>query len=142
MVITIPRALFFGVVAVFALIDLELAAANVAPFPIAAAPATPQGKPNRMAEMDLQGDGVVDYRVYYDERGALSREELDFNHDGKMDTFYYYKEGIAQRVEIDSHYNSRIDIWVYLLEGKYIKRYERDTTGSGKPDLVRDFGRM
>ena len=129
-------------VAVFALIALELAAANGAPFPIAAPPATPQGKPNSMAEMDLQGDGVVDYRVYYDERGALSREELDFNHDGKMDTFYYYKEGIAQRVEIDSHYNSRIDIWVYLLEGKYIKRYERDTTGSGKPDLVRDFGRM
>ena len=136
---TIARVFLLGVFAVFALGPLERAAAEGAPFPVTAPRAALRGIPNSVAEMDLQGDGVMDYRVYYDEKGALSREDLDFNHDGKMDTFYYYKEGIAQRVEIDSHFSGRIDIWVYLLEGKYIKRYERDTTGSGKPDLVRDF---
>jgi hypothetical protein len=93
-----------------------------------------------MVETSLNGDGVVDDRVYYDRRGAISREELDYNHDGKMDTFYYYKDGLLDRVEIDSKCSGTIDIWVYLVEGKYIRRYERDTTGSGKPDLIKDFG--
>jgi len=40
-------------------------------------------------------------------------------------------------LEIDSGFNGKIDIWIYLLEGKYIQRYERDTTGSGKPTSSR-----
>jgi hypothetical protein len=71
----------------------------------------------------------------------VDHEELDFNHDGKMDTFYYYKSGRLQRVEIDSKGNGKIDIWVYLMDdGESVQRYERDTTGSGKPDVVRAFG--
>ena len=102
--------------------------------------AASSGPANGMVEMDSTGGGIVDYRVYYDGRGKVAREELASRHDGKMDTFYYYKDGILQKVEIDSKGSGKIDLWVYLLDGKYVQRYERDTTGSGKPDVVRVFG--
>jgi hypothetical protein len=126
--------------AVLALLALARAGAEAPPFTITPPPTSAEGAPNSMVEIALTPDGPIDYRVYYDRRGSLSREELDFNHDGKMDTFYYYKSGVLERVEIDSKFNGKIDIWIYLLEGKYIRRYERDTTGSGKPDVVKDFG--
>jgi hypothetical protein len=106
-------------------------------------PATPsaatQGTPNGVVELDRDGDGRIDYRVIYDQAGLVAREEMDFNLDGRMDTFYYYTRGILQRVEIDSKNTGKIDIWVYLLDGTYIQRYERDTDGDGKPDFVRTF---
>ncbi|MGA2478032.1 MAG: hypothetical protein ABSG63_04695 [Spirochaetia bacterium] len=134
------RTLLAGLATAFALLVVPLAAAEAPPFAITPPPAAAQGSPNSMVETSLAGDGLIDYRVYYDRKGNLSREELDYNHDGKMDTFFYYQGGVLQRVEIDSRFNGKIDIWVYLLEGKYIQRYERDTTGSGKPDVIKDFG--
>lgn len=104
-------------------------------------PTIPQGPPNGMVESSTTGNGSPDYRVYFDSRGRPAREELDFLHRGRMDTFYYFKDGVLDRVEIDSKGTGKIDIWVYLLEGKYVQRYERDTTGSGKPDVVRDFSK-
>ena len=108
---------------------------------IPATPAvSPRGAPNSIVELDISGGGAVDYRVYYDQRGKVAREEMDYSHRGRMDTFYYYKEGVLERVEIDSKGTGKIDIWVYVKDGTYVSRYERDTTGSGKPDLVRNFG--
>jgi hypothetical protein len=123
-----------------ALLPWRQAAAETLPLPITPPSTAAQGAPNGVSETSLAGDGFIDYRVYYDGKGALSREELDYNHDGKMDTFYYYAGGVLQRVEIDSRFSGKVDIWIYLLEGKYIQRYERDTTGSGKPDIIKDFG--
>jgi hypothetical protein len=102
-------------------------------------PLLPQGPANGVVE-DRSGNGDVDYRVFYDQRGKVEHEEIASRHDGRMDTFYYYKDGVLQRVEIDSKGTGKIDLWVYLLDGKYVQRYERDTTGSGTPDLVRTFG--
>jgi len=129
---------FFCLLAAGSLSALDKAA----PGSMAAAPTPllPQGTPNGSVELDRNGDGVIDYRVYYDAKGKVSREELDFNFDGKMDTFYYYKDGILQREELDTHFNGKIDLIVYILDGKYIQRYERDLDGDGKPDVVRDFG--
>ena len=138
--INTTRNLLLGLAAVFALLAIERAAADSPPFAITPPSTAAQGKPNSVVETSLQGDGIIDDRVYYDRKGAISREELDFNRDGKMDTFYYYKDGVLDRVEIDSKYTGSIDVWVYLVEGKYIRRYERDTTGSGKPDVIKDFG--
>ena len=129
-----------ALVTALALLPCRQAAAEAPPFTITPPQTAAQGSPNGVKETSLSGDGLIDYRVYYDRKGALSREELDYNHDGKVDTFYYYAGGVLQRVEIDSRFCGKIDIWIYLLEGKYIKRYERDTTGSGKPDIIRDFG--
>lgn len=102
--------------------------------------AAPRGAPNSIVELDTTGGGAIDYRVYYDQRGKVAQEEMDYAHRGRMDTFYYYKDGVLQRVEIDSRGTGKIDIWVYVKDGTYVSRYERDTTGSGKPDLVRNFG--
>jgi hypothetical protein len=102
--------------------------------------AAPRGAPNSIVELDTSGSGGIDYRVYYDQRGKVAQEEMDYNHRGRMDTFYYYKDGVLQRVEIDSKGSGKIDIWVYVKDGTYVSRYERDTTGTGKPDLVRNFG--
>jgi len=106
----------------------------------AAPKAPPQGPPNGVIE-ERSGGGEVDYRVFYGRGGTVEHEELDFNRDGKMDTFYYYKGGKLSRVEIDTKGTGKIDLWVYLADdGNSVLRYERDTTGSGKPDVVRTFG--
>jgi hypothetical protein len=118
---------------------LDKAAPGSPAAPPAPAPLLPQGAPNGTVELDRNGDGVIDYRVYYDAKGRVSREELDSNLDGKMDTFYYYKDGVLQRVELDTHFNGKIDLIVYLLDGTYVQRYER-LDENGKPYLVRDFG--
>ena len=134
------RSLLLGLAAVLLLFAVQRAGAELPPFAVTPPRGPLQGKPNSMVEIGLDGDGVLNYRVYYDVKGDISREQLDYNHDGKMDTFYYYESGGLTRVEIDSTFTGRIDIWVYLVEGKYIRRYERDTTGSGKPDVIKDFG--
>ena len=107
--------------------------------PPAPTPLLPQGAANGSVELDRDGDGRVDYRVYYDAKGQVAREELDFNFDGKMDTFYYYKDGVLQREELDTRFNGKIDLVVYLLDGTYVQRYER-LDENGKSILVRDFG--
>jgi hypothetical protein len=121
--------------------SLDKAAPGGAPFPVSPGLADPVGPPNTTLELDKDSDGAVHYRITYDDKGKVLREELDYNRDGRMDTFYYYKAGVMQRVEIDSKFSGKVDIWVYLMDGKYVRRYERDTTGSGKADFVRDFGK-
>ncbi|MGA2641108.1 MAG: hypothetical protein ABSG21_09415 [Spirochaetia bacterium] len=133
---TLPLSLLAALFMVF------LALPNVSADPLVPAgpPIPPQGPPNGVVE-DNSGSGVVDYRVFYDRQGKVEHEELASRHDGRIDTFYYYKDGVLSRVEIDSKGNGRIDTWVYLTnDGKYVQRYERDTTGSGTPDVVRTFG--
>jgi hypothetical protein len=117
---------------------LPLSAYAQAKVPLAP-PTAPTGAPNSLMEMDRDGDGKKDFRVSYDAKGRVAEEDMDYNYDGIYDTFYYYTAGILQRVEIDSASTGRIDIWVYLLQGTYISKYERDTDGDGKPDLVRDY---
>jgi hypothetical protein len=90
-------------------------------------------------EMDLDEDGRIDYVLVNNARGLPEHEEFDYNHDGTMDDFLYYENGLAVREEIDSDYNGKIDIWVHLAEGKYIRRWERDLDGDGKPDKSQDF---
>jgi hypothetical protein len=125
-----------------ALAVLCLLAAGLAP--LAAAPAAPPAgiatkSTVPRVEMDLNEDGTVDFARVYNARGLLEHDEFDYNYDGEMDDFLYYENGLPVREEIDSDYDGKVDIWVYLLEGKYIRRWERDLDGDGKYDTARDF---
>jgi hypothetical protein len=119
----------------FAVYGLDAKAGGASPEPAARAPASGI----MAADTDSNGDGLVDYIVYFLRSGQKEHEELDYDRDGKMDDFLYYSEGLAVREEIDSDFDGKIDIWVYLTDGKYIKRYERDLDGDGKPDFVKDY---
>lgn len=124
-----------------ALLFPALAAAAFGQSKPSPAPPAAAGSPGGVAEVDRNGDKVIDYRVSYDRSGRVAREELDYDFDGTMDTFYYYTDGVLQREEIDTRNKGRIDIWVFLVGGDQVQRYERDTDGDGKPDVVRDFGK-
>jgi hypothetical protein len=99
------------------------------------------GARNSVLEHDSDGDGRADYALHYDAGGGLALEELDYNLDGTMDDFRYYRAGLPIREEIDSDFDGRVDIWVYIIDGSQIERYERDTDGDGKPDVVKSYGR-
>jgi hypothetical protein len=104
------------------------------------APPLRVGQDVSKSETDANGDGAIDYVVYFDKRGAKEHEEYDYNSDGKMDDFLYFTDGIPKREEIDSDFNGKIDLWIYILEGKYIQKYEKDTNGDGVPDVSKSFG--
>jgi len=89
--------------------------------------------------MDRNFDTLVDYNVEYDLQNRKVYEEMDFNHDGKMDDFYYYEEGKLIRQEIDSNFDGEIDVWVYL-DGMYIRKYEMDSDFDGEIDVIKDYG--
>lgn len=92
-----------------------------------------------VADTDSDGDGLADYSVYFLKSGQKEHEEFDYNRDGEMDDFIYYADGMIVREEIDSDFDGKVDIWVFLSGGKYIKKYERDLDGDGKPDIVKDY---
>jgi hypothetical protein len=127
----------FAVLAVICLLAVGAVAAH-------AAPADPpagilrKGSAPRI-EMDVNEDGKVDYVLVNNAKGLPEHEEFDYDYDGVMDDFLYYENGLAVREEIDSDFNGKIDIWVHLSEGKYIRRWERDLDGDGKPDKSQDF---
>jgi hypothetical protein len=106
-----------------------------------APPAPPDGVPGSTVEIDRNGKGFIDYRVIYGRTGKVAEEDLDYNDDGKMDTFYFYTNGVLQRVEIDSKFSGKVDIWITVLNGTYIQKWEQDTNGDGKPDIVHDYGK-
>ena len=88
--------------------------------------------------MDRNFDSVVDYHVDFNLQHQKLYEELDFNHDGRMDDFYFYEEGKLVRQEIDTNFDGAIDVWVHL-DGMYILKYEMDNDFDGNIDIVKDY---
>ena len=88
---------------------------------------------------DTNGDGSIDYALKLDEDLRKVMEALDFSNDGRMDNFYFYRRDALIREEIDTNHDGRVDLWVYLEGGVYVVRWERDTNHDGYIDKVRVY---
>jgi antitoxin component YwqK of YwqJK toxin-antitoxin module len=84
--------------------------------------------------MDLNRDTKIDVWRFFDENGAVIKEELDLDFDGKIDASDYYLNGIVRRREIDFQFDEKTDVWKHFDEKGMLILIESDTTGNGKID--------
>jgi len=84
--------------------------------------------------MDLNLDGKYDVYRFYDEAGAVAKEELDLDFDGKIETTDYYRGGIVMQKEIDSQFDEKTDLWKYFDEKGMLIRLDEDQDGDGTVD--------
>ncbi len=84
--------------------------------------------------MDLNLDGKYDVYRFYDESGAVAKEELDLDFDGKIETTdHYIGMNIVQK-EIDSQFDEKSDLWKYFDEKGILIKLEEDQDGDGTID--------
>ncbi len=93
------------------------------------------GKSVTRQELDVNFDGKVDSVYIYDENGKVAEEILDTNYDGKMDNWREYQDGSLVLDKADSNYDGKIDVWIYVDRDR-VYRIEKDTNGDGKVDSV------
>ena len=89
-------------------------------------------------ETDLNFDGRVDVRSWFNDTGKLDKEELDGDFDGRVDWVDHYQGGKRVMSEIDTDYNGVFDLFKYY-EGSKIRRKERDTNGDSRIDFWEYF---
>ena len=115
--------------------------------------------------MDLNRDSKFDMWRFFDlETGAIAKEELDFDFDGKIDRTDYFSAGVVRRSEFDSQFDEnpdiiksfdekgvvvkvesdqngdgKIDYWEYYKNG-VLERIEKDTDNDGKSDVFKRMG--
>ncbi len=87
-----------------------------------------------LKKMDLIRDEKIDVYRFYDEKGSISKEELDLDFDGKIDEADYYQNGIVVRKEIDHHFDEKTDIWKFYDEKGILVKLEEDQDGDGNVD--------
>jgi antitoxin component YwqK of YwqJK toxin-antitoxin module len=107
--------------------------------------------------MDLNGDGRIDAREYYNADGSLEKVVYDMDFDGQPDVvrFYekdqlvrkeyalgfdgvsrtlgYYEKGKLIRKERDTNHDGNVDYWEYW-EGGVLDRIGYDDDGDGQVD--------
>lgn len=110
-------------------------------------------------ETDLNWDGRIDVRAWFDESGILIKEEMDGDFDGRVDwtdhyqgsrrvfsevdtdfdgvfdLFKYYENGDVRRKERDSDKDGRVDLWEYLDDQGNVIKTGRDIDGDGVMDV-------
>lgn len=96
--------------------------------------------PRRMVrkETDLNMDGRIDVRSWFEDTGAIEREELDGDFDGRVDWVDHYRSSKRVMSEVDTDYNGVFDLFKYYESGK-VRRKERDTNADGKIDFWEYF---
>jgi hypothetical protein len=114
--------------------------------------------------MDLNRDTKIDVWRFFDDSGAVIKEELDLDFDGKIDATDHYLNGIVRRREVDFQFDEGTDIWKHFDEkgalmlieadqsgdgqidywehytNSVIERIEKDTDGDTKPDIFKRSG--
>ena len=94
-------------------------------------------------ELDLNRDKKVDVVSYFDGDGALEREEMDSDYDGRFDWTDHYQKGVRVMSEYDTDYDGRPNVFKYYIKGDdgnvHLDRKERDEDGDGKIDVWERF---
>ena len=85
--------------------------------------------------MDLNHDSRFDLWRFFDiDSGAVLKEELDLDFDGKIDRTDYYINGVVRRSEFDFQFDEKTDIVKSFDEKGAIVLIESDQNGDGKVD--------
>ncbi|HSM92746.1 MAG TPA: hypothetical protein VLT47_07625 [Anaeromyxobacteraceae bacterium] len=83
--------------------------------------------------MDLNGDGRVDAREYYNPDGSLERVVYDMDFDGQPDVVRFYEKDQLVRKEYALGFDGVSRTYTFYEKGKLIRK-ERDTNGDGNVD--------
>lgn len=89
-------------------------------------------------ETDLNWDGRIDVRAWFDDSGALIKEEMDGDFDGRVDWVDHYQGERRVLSEVDTDFDGIFDLFKYY-EGKTLRRKERDSNHDGKVDFWEYF---
>jgi len=85
-------------------------------------------------QIDYNHDGKVDSVYYYDDAGVQTTlEEFDMDFDGRFEETVYYVGGKKVRIEMDMDFDGKADVWKFFEDEKLV-RMERDTNNDGKVD--------
>jgi len=84
--------------------------------------------------MDLNRDGKIDVWRFYDNNGAVAKEEIDLDFDGKIDVTNFYTAGVVRRKEFSVRFDEKTDRWKHYDENGVIILLEEDQCNNGKPD--------
>lgn len=84
-------------------------------------------------ELDVNFDGTMDVKQFFNEAGIMVRESMDLDFDGKVDAVDYYQEGAKYKREMYTNFVERPSIWKYYDQGRVVRK-ERDDNVDGKPD--------
>jgi hypothetical protein len=82
----------------------------------------------RCRTLDFNFDGKVDTWVHLDDAGQLRRRENDFDSDGNVDEVSLYRAGVLVEVQRVTTRSGKLDTWHYFAAGK-LARTERDSNG-------------
>lgn len=85
-------------------------------------------------ELDLNGDGKVDVWEAYGEDGALVKQTMDLDFDGKPDLVLHFEKGQLWRKEMGFGFDGQPHAWAYYEKGQLVRK-ERDENGDGRVDV-------
>jgi hypothetical protein len=92
---------------------------------------------------DLNFDGKFDVFTEFDAFGQISRERIDTDFDGDLDTIDLYKDGARVKSDRDIDFDGDFDVFAFYVvetDGRVrLDRKESDTDGNGKIDLWERF---
>jgi hypothetical protein len=103
--------------------------------PVSVAPPVVPARPTAATgQVDRNGDGRTDHWITR-ENGAIAREELDENFDGRPDRTLIYDSATHEVVQIeeDTNFDGKIDAWTSLRGGQVVGR-RVDDNGDGQVD--------
>jgi len=83
--------------------------------------------------IDFNFDGRIDTFLYFDAQGKLRRRESDFDRDGLIDEIAYYKNGVISEKHRETNLDNKLDTWDTFKGGRLSMR-RLDTNRDGKVD--------